>query len=108
MIERMNAEAVVKMFPAEEDSSKRRQILDGARRVFMNYGFDGASMGEIAKAAGVSKGTLSFYFNDKNGLFEARGEESACLHNATPLELDPADDAVTTLRRFGTAYMDVL
>jgi AcrR family transcriptional regulator len=37
---------------------KRRQILDGARRVFLGAGFDGASMGEIAKVAGVSKGTL--------------------------------------------------
>ena len=37
----------------EEDGSKRRQILDGARKVFMDLGFDGASMGEIARAAGV-------------------------------------------------------
>jgi len=47
---------------AEEDSSKRRQILDGAGKVFMDLGFDGASMGEIARAAGVSKGTLYVYF----------------------------------------------
>ena len=33
----------------DEDSSKRRQILDGARKVFMDLGFDGASMGEIAR-----------------------------------------------------------
>src|SRR3954468_21580601 len=46
----------------QEDSSKRRQILDGARKVFMDLGFDGASMGEIARAAGVSKGTLYVYF----------------------------------------------
>ena len=43
---------------ADEESSKRRQILDGARKVFLNLGFDGASMGEIARACGVSKGTL--------------------------------------------------
>lgn len=30
------------------DSAKRRQILDGARKVFLAEGFDGASMGEIA------------------------------------------------------------
>ena len=34
----------------DEDCSKRRQILDGARKVFMDLGFDGASMGEIARA----------------------------------------------------------
>src|ERR687886_631072 len=53
------------------DGSKRRQILDGARRVFLAHGFDGASMGEIAKAAGVSKGTLYVYFDSKEALFEA-------------------------------------
>ncbi|MGY4415682.1 DNA-binding transcriptional regulator YbjK [Bradyrhizobium sp. LB7.1] len=52
----------------EEDSSKRRQILDGARKVFMDLGFDGASMGEIARAAQVSKGTLYVYFADKSAL----------------------------------------
>ncbi len=59
----------------EEDSAKRRQILDGARKVFMDLGFDGASMGEIARAAGVSKGTLYVYFADKNRLFEAIVEQ---------------------------------
>src|SRR3974390_1136510 len=59
----------------EEDNSKRRQILDGARKVFMDLGFDGASMGEIARAAGVSKGTLYVYFTDKCALFEAMVEE---------------------------------
>ena len=53
------------------ESSKRRQILDGARRVFLAEGFDGASMGEIARAAGVSKGTLYVYFDSKEKLFEA-------------------------------------
>jgi len=59
----------------EEESSKRRQILDGARKVFLELGFDGASMGEIARAAAVSKGTLYVYFPDKAGLFAAIVEE---------------------------------
>src|ERR1043165_9423332 len=60
---------------AEEDSAKRRQILDGAHKVFMDLGFDGASMGEIARVAGVSKGTLYVYFTDKSQLFGAVVEE---------------------------------
>ncbi len=56
---------------AEGDASgKRRQILDGARRVFLDCGFDAASMNEIARAAGVSKGTLYVYFASKESLFE--------------------------------------
>jgi len=53
------------------DSAKRRQILEGAQQVFLAEGFDGASMGEIAKAAGVSKGTLYVYFASKEALFAA-------------------------------------
>ena len=30
----------------DEESSKRRQILDGACKVFLDLGFDGASMGD--------------------------------------------------------------
>ncbi len=56
---------------AEAEPAKRRQILDGARRVFLADGFDGASMNDIARVAGVSKGTLYVYFNSKEQLFEA-------------------------------------
>lgn len=53
------------------DTAKRQQILDGARRCFLAQGFDGASMNEIVKAAGVSKGTVYAYFPSKEKLFEA-------------------------------------
>ncbi|MFG1478530.1 TetR/AcrR family transcriptional regulator [Xanthobacter sp. V4C-4] len=54
-----------------QDPEKRRQILAGARQVFLERGFDAASMGDIARAAGVSKGTLYVYFQDKEDLFAA-------------------------------------
>ena len=92
----------------EEESAKRRQILDGARKVFMDLGFDGASMGEIARACGVSKGTLYVYFADKYRLFEAILEEEQIEARKTPFNLDPARDAETTLREFGRAYITVL
>lgn len=92
----------------EEDSSKRRQILDGARKVFMDLGFDGASMGEIARAAQVSKGTLYVYFADKSALFEAILEQEALQHGQVAFNFDPARDAETTLKEFGQAYIHLL
>src|ERR1700759_1692086 len=89
----------------EEDTSKRRQILDGARKVFMDLGFDGSSMGEIARAAGVSKGTLYVYFADKNRLFEAIVEETALEQGEIAFSFNPASDAASTLREFGAAYI---
>ncbi|CAA2102974.1 putative HTH-type transcriptional regulator [Methylobacterium bullatum] len=90
--------------PAETD--KRRQILDGARSVFMASGFDGASMGEIAKAAGVSKGTLYVYFDSKEALFEALTlEEKRGLAEAL-FQLDADDpDVRGVLTRLGETYL---
>ena len=93
---------------ADEDSSKRRQILDGARKLFMDLGFDGASMGEIARVAGVSKGTLYVYFADKNRLFEAIVEEEVLDQQKVAFNFDPERDAVTTLQEFGQAYIELL
>jgi AcrR family transcriptional regulator len=56
---------------AGEDPVKREQILDGALRVFTQMGFDAASMNDITREAGVSKGTLYVYFKNKEDLFAA-------------------------------------
>jgi len=45
------------------------QVLEGARRVFMRDGFEGAGVDEIAREAQVSKATLYSYFPDKRLLF---------------------------------------
>jgi AcrR family transcriptional regulator len=92
----------------DEENSKRRQILDGARRLFLDLGFDAASMGEIARAAGVSKGTLYVYFADKSRLFEAIVEEESLEQGKVAFNLDPKRDVTTTLTEFGQAYIRLL
>ncbi|WP_031337270.1 TetR/AcrR family transcriptional regulator [Rhodopseudomonas sp. B29] len=92
----------------EEDSAKRRQILDGARAVFLELGFDGASMGEIARAAGVSKGTLYVYFTDKNSLFCAIVEQESLAQGMASFDFSPERDVETTLRDFGHAYIGLI
>jgi AcrR family transcriptional regulator len=91
------------------DGAKRRQIMDGARKVFLAQGFDAASMGEIARAAGVSKGTLYVYFDSKERLFEAIAHE-ACLAQAQGVfTLDPADHNVeAVLTRLGREFIKFL
>jgi AcrR family transcriptional regulator len=58
------------------------QVLDGAREVFMRDGFEGASVDDIARAAGVSKATLYSYFPDKRLLF-LEVAKSECTRQAT-------------------------
>jgi len=48
---------------------KRASIVGGAKDVFLRHGFEGASMDEIAAAAGVSKMTVYRYFRSKEQLF---------------------------------------
>jgi TetR/AcrR family transcriptional repressor of mexJK operon len=48
---------------------KRRAILEAATTVFLNNGYLGTSMDEIAARAGVSKQTVYKHFADKERLF---------------------------------------
>ena len=54
---------------APRKGRKIDQVLEGARQVFLTDGFEGASVDDIARAAGVSKATLYSYFSDKRLLF---------------------------------------
>lgn len=54
----------------EACAAKRRSILDAALAEFSARGFAAARMEDIARAAGVAKGTLYLYFQDKKGLFD--------------------------------------
>jgi TetR/AcrR family transcriptional repressor of mexJK operon len=62
--------------PEIKRGRKYDQVLLGAWHVFRRDGFEGASVDDIAREAGVSKATLYSYFTDKRLLFleVARGE----------------------------------
>src|SRR5579871_2615485 len=92
-----------------EDSAKRRQIIAGAHRIFLAQGFDAASMGEIAKAAGVSKGTLYVYFKNKEELFEAIVGQECGAQAEGIFNFDAADhDVAAVLTRLGINYVHFL
>ncbi len=50
---------------------RHREILDAARRVFSAQGFDAASVDEIARMAGVAKGTVYLYYPSKQAIYLA-------------------------------------
>jgi AcrR family transcriptional regulator len=94
---------------ADEDRAKRGQIIEGARRVFLAQGFDAASMGEIARAAGVSKGTLYVYFENKERLFDAIVGEECRAHAEGIFKFDLANhDVDAVLTRLGISYVQFL
>ncbi|MGE7367567.1 TetR/AcrR family transcriptional regulator [Neorhizobium sp. NPDC001467] len=96
-------------FAAGADPVKREQIVDGAKRVFMQKGFDAASMNDITREAGVSKGTIYVYFDNKEDLFIAMVErERAAFLASLRTVLNDNDDVETGLRAFGIKFLEHL
>ena len=50
---------------------RRRQILDSALAVFSQKGFHASNVSDVAARAGVSQGTIYWYFESKEELFDA-------------------------------------
>jgi AcrR family transcriptional regulator len=92
-----------------EDNAKRRQIIEGAREAFLEQGFDAASMNDIARIAGVSKGTLYVYFQNKEQLFQAICSEECEAQAESLFRLDPTDaDVEKTLTRVGIDFLTLV
>ena len=90
---------------AGEDPATREQILDGAKRVFMEEGFEAASMNDITRAAGVSKGTIYVYFENKEDLFGSMIERERLRITETVRHvLDGRKPITGTLMEFGVLF----
>ena len=88
---------------------RRNAILDGAGRVFARDGYEGASMAQIAKEIGVSKGTLYNYFPSKAALFSgfiSTGCDQTLKHifDIAPSENQPEE----TLHQAGIAVLEMM
>ena len=83
-----------------QTDERRRQLLDAGTRVFTERSYDDASMADVARAAGISKGLLYHYFPSKRDLFVATLEAAAAeLREITQPDpaLPPAEQLVGVL-----------
>ncbi len=78
-----------------ETADSRAAILDAAKLLFMQEGFRGISMRQIAEAVGVTKAALYYHFKDKEELFVAIVEEYLV---ATSTMIDEVADAGGDIR----------
>jgi AcrR family transcriptional regulator len=62
--------------PRGQGASRRGEILDAAKRLFLTEGFERATIRKIAEAVGVSSGTLYLYFPDKDAILRAIAEST--------------------------------
>ena len=67
----------------EHVEARRAQILEGARRAFSRYGYEGATVARIEEETGLSRGAIFNYFDGKLDLFvAARARREPALHRA--------------------------
>jgi len=64
-------EAEVPVSRAERRDQQTHRVLEAAKRCFVLYGFQGASMNQICTEAGMSPGALYRYFPSKEAIVEA-------------------------------------
>jgi AcrR family transcriptional regulator len=94
---------------AREKENRRRSILDAARAVFFEDGFQLATVDDVAARAEVSKGTVYLYFESKETilahlLLEGLEELVAVLEEAYAAEREIA--AAERLRRLAMGYLN--
>ena len=73
MMEYFDGEAVTSALQKarQEPESMKARILAGARRIFGQFGYHGATTRLIAREVGVDISTLHYHWGDKGGLYQA-------------------------------------
>jgi AcrR family transcriptional regulator len=94
--------------PAIEKETEER-ILDSARDVFHERGYDGARMQEIADRAGINKALLHYYFRSKDQLFETIFKATVSKFLPAVLQnLAGVETVSVKIHRFVSSYIDTL
>ena len=91
-------------------AASREAILDAAEVAFADRGYDGASLQQIANAAGVSRGLPSYVFTSKERLYEAVLERAFATPAALASGGGPpgAGDPRVVLASLVGSYLDFL
>jgi len=89
---------------------RRGQILDAARQSFIRSGVDGTTVDDIARIAGVAKGTVYLYYRSKDDILrQLLTEDLAALHDVTMPGLasgEPIDLKLSGFFRGMIAFFD--
>lgn len=103
----------------ERSAAMVDKIIDAGARVLLEYGYDATSTNKIAQEAGISPGSLYYYFADKDGVVREvldrflRELATAVAAQTGGGKLDrtaftTAADVLVTLLEQNRRYLDVL
>lgn len=86
--------------PTRNQRAKAEAILDAALGVFAAQGFRGATLDQIAEAAGLSKPNLLYYYASKEAVHRALMERLLDTWLAPLRAIDPAGDPQAEIRAY--------
>jgi TetR/AcrR family transcriptional regulator len=79
--------------PSRDARRSREALLDSAETLFAQRGYDGASLGDIAAGASLSRGTPNYFFGSKEQLYvEVLDRAFAARQAATSAAFVPVHD----------------
>ena len=88
-----------------EKTDKRTDILNAAEVLFSEYGFEGTSTRQIAKASGANMAMINYYFGSKEGVFLEIMEARISVHKTTlneisKLQISPLDKLMRVIDQY--------
>ena len=89
----------------EEKQEMHKRILNGARKIFLEKGYEQASMRSIAQEIRYSPGSLYFYFKDKGEIFHELHKEGFRLLLNQLKVLDKVADPFERLKASGRVFI---
>jgi AcrR family transcriptional regulator len=91
----------------EKKALQRKHIVEAAREVFFRDGFVHANLDEVASRAGVAKGTLYRYFENKGELYVAVLSHNGAIFESRMREAaQSSEDPPEQIRRVGRFYYE--
>src|SRR5262245_24140100 len=85
----------------------RKKILDSARAIFFDQGFERANLDDVARRAGLAKGTIYRYFDSKAELYvEVLVQNADTFLERMQRVVDSRDTPSEQIRRLGRFYFD--
>ena len=93
--------------PTRIQKKNRAVILDAALDVFSTHGFRGATVDQIAKAAGLSKPNLLYYFPTKEAIHAGLLEQMLDTWLDPLREMDPAGNPLDEVLGYVARKLDI-
>lgn len=91
---------------AKEKEDLKKAILDAARELFLEQGYDRTSMRMIAQRIAYSPTTIYIYFKDKDAIFQALHTEAFQLLGGRMAPLAHVDHPMERLSAMGKVYLE--